>query len=85
VSGKSQPTAVSKILAFSRKEVTRFYDNLRVLFEMYEFGCNHIFSVDESEILCMQNLLQSLVVKVKNRLGLPQVSSEGETLLFAVP
>jgi hypothetical protein len=51
---------------------------------MYKFGCNRSFNIDESEILCVQNLLQSLVVKAKNRLGLPQVWSKDETLLFSV-
>jgi hypothetical protein len=45
---KPVPTTVISILAFNKIDVTRIYDNLVTVFEMYTFGLNHIFSIDES-------------------------------------
>jgi hypothetical protein len=47
---KPEPITVRiMILAFtsSKTEVTQIYGNLVAVFEMYKFGLNHIFSVDE--------------------------------------
>jgi hypothetical protein len=45
---KPEPTAVLRILALNKIEATRIYKTLVTVFEMYKFGLNHIFSVDES-------------------------------------
>jgi hypothetical protein len=50
-----------------------------------KFGFNHIFIVDESGFSYVKNLLQSLVLNIKNRLELPQVLNEGETLPSVAP
>jgi hypothetical protein len=53
------------------------------VFDMYKFELNHILSVDESEFSCVQK--PTSVIAVKNRLRLPQVSSEDALLSRGVP
>jgi hypothetical protein len=46
---KPEPTIVISILTFNKIYVTRIYDNIVTVFEMYKFWLHHMFSVDENE------------------------------------
>jgi hypothetical protein len=70
-------------MAFNKIEVTRIYENLVTVSEMYKFGLNYIVSVDESEFLCVKN--PASLIAIKTSLGLPQVLSEDASLIRGVP
>jgi hypothetical protein len=54
---KSESTTVSRILAFNKIEVIRFYENLMVVFfNVQVWICNSIFSVDKSGFSYVQKL-----------------------------
>jgi hypothetical protein len=82
---KSEPTTVSRILAFNRIEVTHFYDNFLVVLEPYKFVSHRIFNVHERGFSCVQKPASVISCIGQNRFGLSEVSIQDEILLFAAP
>lgn len=66
---KPEPTSVSRILAFNKAEVDRFFNNLMEVTDRYKFTPARIFNVDETGISTVQKPPSIIGPKGQKQLG----------------
>ncbi|XP_050499832.1 tigger transposable element-derived protein 4-like [Diabrotica virgifera virgifera] len=76
---KPEATSINRITAFSRNEVTIFFNNLSRLMEKYAFSPNKIYNCDETGVTTVQRPPKIYAEKGQKRVGFVTSWERGKT------
>lgn len=79
-----EKTSVARSIGFNRVQVGRFFDNLKTMYEKYNFDASNIYNMDETSVLTVPNKVAKVLTKQGKKSVGKVVSGERGQLITAV-
>ncbi|XP_030750178.1 uncharacterized protein LOC115877967 [Sitophilus oryzae] len=77
---KPEPTSINRIAAFNKDQVTTFFQNLKKLYDKFQFKSDAIYNVDETGISTVQKPCKRLGPKGVKQFGAKTSGEKGKTV-----
>ncbi|XP_066600972.1 uncharacterized protein [Prorops nasuta] len=83
---KPESTSIMRAVGFNKPQVDRFFENLKNLYDKFNFGPSNIFNCDETGVSTVHKQMKVMTLKVNRQVGKLTSAERGKnvTVLFCM-